>query len=262
MVDVEEAPRVIYMTADELARRLAGPIQLLGASFYFDASTAERAQELGLNVYEFYGLGRGGVLGDVDVALVQDAFYFFHPRTVAFLYDAPRAKAGPVAVAAAYLDAAYAFADRTFGALSRDALARLASAAHRVATATPRGRYPLADGYANFEPSSDVVHDAYWGAVYLRELRGGVHVEAVGEVGLLPVEACYLQDESIFKLHGYSDEDVPVVTPELEAKKREAEVLTNEKMAALLEVLDDTERENLFAGVTAMAEALAHPVAR
>ena len=73
------------MTPLELAQRLARPIGALGAAFYFDPGTVEAAAALGINVYEFYGLGRGGVLGDVDVAMVQDAFHFFHPRTIDLL---------------------------------------------------------------------------------------------------------------------------------------------------------------------------------
>src|SRR5664279_5383317 len=87
------------MESSELAELTTDPIQKLGLGFYFDPLTAERAKELGMNVFEFYGLGRGGVLGDVDAEVVDRAFTFFHPRTMDFLFHRARAKADPVATA-------------------------------------------------------------------------------------------------------------------------------------------------------------------
>jgi hypothetical protein len=64
------------MNSDELATVLADPIQVLGMSFYFDELTKVRGREHGINVVEFYGLGRAGVLGDVETSTVVDAFTF------------------------------------------------------------------------------------------------------------------------------------------------------------------------------------------
>jgi hypothetical protein len=50
----------------ELANVTADPIQVVGMSFYFDPFTVELAKQRGLHRFQFYGLGRGGVLGDVD----------------------------------------------------------------------------------------------------------------------------------------------------------------------------------------------------
>jgi hypothetical protein len=87
------------MESSELAELTGDPIQKLGLSFSFDPLTAERAEEFGMNVFEFYGLGRGGVLGDVDAEVVDRAFTFFHTRTMDFLLQRARAKADPVATA-------------------------------------------------------------------------------------------------------------------------------------------------------------------
>jgi hypothetical protein len=153
------------MESSDLAELTTDSIQKLGLSFYFDPLTAERAKELGMNVFEFYGLGRGGVLGDVDVEVVDRAFTFFHPRTMDFLFHRARAK------------------------------------------------------------------------------------------------ACYLQDDSVFKLHGYGDDDVPPVTPELEAKKIQGEVVTSRLMAPYYSVLSGDERQRLADGTLAMFAALSDPVA-
>lgn len=248
------------MNASELSDVTAEPIQLVGMSFYFAPSTAERAKTLGLNVYQFYGLGRGGVLGDADYDTVFDAFTFFSHPAMGMLWTASRALADPVASANAYLEAAYAYADDTFGALDVEVLGDFARAARKVADAVPAGHHALFDGYTKFPAPENPVHAAYLGAIMLRELRGGVHIDAVHEVVITPQEAAYLHDPSVFKLHGYSDDDVPEVTPELEAKKARAEELTSRGVAAYFEVLSESERDTLAAGALAMQEATKNPV--
>jgi hypothetical protein len=248
------------MNTQELSDVTADPIQVLGMSFYFDPLTKEQGREHGLNVVEFYGLGRGGVLGDVDTAVVFDAFTFFDPSTIDYFWTSAKAKANPVVVAEAHVRAAYAFADRTFGGIDTSVLAKFGAAARKAADAEPRGVCPLLDGYKQYPAPSDPVHAAYLGTILLRELRGGVHIHAVNEVGLDPVVACYLQEPTVFTLHGYKEESVPEVTEELEAKKRRAEDLTSDAVASCFDVLSDDERDALAEGTRLMFEALQNPV--
>ena len=248
------------MNADELSTITAGPIQVLGMSFYFDPLTGERGKEHGLNIFEYYGLGRGGTLGDVETSNVFDVFKFFDEKTIEFLWGKAKTKADPVAVAADYVEAAYAFADRTFGGIDIAVLSSFGKAARKVVDATLSGQSPLVDGYKKYPAPANPVHAAYLGTIFLRELRGGVHIHAVQEVGLTPVEACYLQDPAVFSMHGYSEDQIPEVTPELEAKKIRAEELTSAMMEKCFDVLSDTEREALATGTRAMFEALQNPV--
>jgi hypothetical protein len=250
------------MDTSELNRVTADPIQVLGMSFYFDPLTKEHGREYGLNVVEFYGLGRGGVLGDVDTPTFVEAFTFFHPTTMDFLWTNAKTKtdADPATIAAAHVEAAYAFADRTFGAVAPSVLADFAAAARKAAEAEPSGVCPLLDGYLKFPAPVDPVHAAYLGTILLRELRGGVHIHAVNDVELDPVAACYLQDASVFALHGYHESDAPVVTSDLEAKKLRAEELTSASVGACFDVLTEDERDALAEGTRAMFEALSHPV--
>src|ERR1700733_4590516 len=88
-------PKVSSMDADELSVLTAHPMQVLGMSFYFDPLTRATGKELGLNVYEFYGLGRAGTLGDVDTATVQDVFHFFDPSIIDFVWTSAKTKANP-----------------------------------------------------------------------------------------------------------------------------------------------------------------------
>jgi hypothetical protein len=249
------------MDSFDLATLTADPLQVIGMSFYFDPSTGERARENGINIYEFYGLGRAGTLGDVDTDFVVEAFTFFHPRLIDRFWTNAKTKADPVAIAAAYVKVAYEFADRTFGALDVTVLANFAAATHKVAGAVESGHHHLVDGYRQYEVPTNPVHAAYLGAILMRELRGCVHIDAVHEVGLSAVEACYLQDPAIFTLHGYVEDETPSVTPETEAKKVEAERRTSVKMAECFSVLRDDERQHLADGALAMFAALKEPVA-
>jgi hypothetical protein len=245
----------------ELSQLTADPIQVVGLSFYFDPGTNERAKEHGLHRLQFYGLGRGGVLGDVDRTTVDRAFTFFDPGVYDFLWDSAREKADPVETASAHVQAAYEFADRTFGAVPVDLLARYAAAAHTVINSLDVGQHLLVDGYRQYPVPENAVHAAYLGAILMRELRGGVHIVAVRSVGLSAREACYLQSPDVFKMHGYKDDDVPVVTEEHHKLKVEAEERTNTMMAECFSVLSDQERHDLCDGALAMLNALSDPVA-
>jgi hypothetical protein len=248
------------MDANELASLTADPIQVLGMSFYFDPLTKAKGQELGINVYEFYGLGRAGTLGDVDASTVFDVFRFFDPSLIEFFWTNAKAKADPIAVAAQHVQAAYDFADRTFGGVDLGVLADFAEAARIVVDAQPAGVCPLVDGYRQYPAPSDPVHGAYLGTIFLRELRGGVHIHAVSEVGLNAIEACYIQGPDVFSLHGYKEDDIPVVTEELREKKRRAEELTGAAIGSAFAILSDAQRDSLAMGTTAMFNALSDPV--
>jgi helix-turn-helix protein len=247
------------MDTVELADRTADPIQILGQAFYFDSLTRARGKESGLNAVEYYGLGRGGTLGNVDVGLVLEAFHFFHPRFIERMWATDKAE--PATVAADYVLAAYEYADRTFGAVDVDVLANFAASAHKVASAVVRGHHHLVDGYRQYDVPANPVHAAYLGCILMRELRGCVHIDAVNDVGLSAVEACYLQDPAVFTMHGYLEDETPSVTPEKSEKKVLAEEKTSAMMADCFSVLSDDERQHFADGALAMFAALQVPVA-
>ena len=247
------------MDSLDLARALADPIQRIGAAFYFDPGTRERAHALGLNAVEFYGLGRAGVMGEVDTARVLEVFAFFSPEAIEAIYGAPRARRAPLATARDHLEAAYDFARRTFGGLGRDALELVGAGARRVAEGARAGEAPLAEGYLAIADPVEPLNRAYLGAILLRELRGGVHLGAVRALGLSPAAATYLESVDTFALHGFSDNDVPEVSDALHAARAAAERRTDVRMAELLGVLDGS-FEEFAAAVGAMRDALDTPV--
>jgi hypothetical protein len=247
------------MNSYELETTIAGPVQLLGMSFYFDPGTAAAAGEFDMNVFEYYGLGRGGVLGNVSGAVVGEAFWFFHPTTVDALWNSGLAKGEPVAVAKSHLNAAYAWADRTFAGVSETVMRNYADASRKAIDAVPGGKYALFDGYRSFPVPESAVHAAYLATILFRELRGGIHIDTTREMKVEPNEACFISNESIFKLHGYGDVDAPERTAELVERMANAEELTTKTMASYLDVLTDDERGYIAAGVTAMNDTTNPP---
>ncbi len=243
------------MNSLDTANTIAVPLGHVGLGYYGAPSTVARAAELGLDWVGFYGLGRGGVLGNVDSAAVHEAFVFFHRNAVDFLWNAHKDKADPVTTAAAHIEAAYAYADSVFADMDADLLQNFADAVQKVVGAVPSGQYSLFDGYHQYAVPTLPVHAAYLGAILMRELRGGIHIQSVASVDLSPAAACYLEDANLFAMHGYGPDDIPVDVATAEVKKAAAEELTTKAMTAYLEVLTDLERSALAGGATAMFAA-------
>ena len=241
------------MDALSCAKSLAGPVGELGARFYFDDATRARAKELGLRSIEYYGLGRAGVMGDVEPAVVAAAFTFFSDAAIERMYAVPRGRARASEVAAHYLASADAYAQRVYAPLEESLLARVADATFRVAAIVPEGRYLVFDGYRRFGRATSAAASAYRGVILLRELRGGAHIDAVAESGLTPADAAYLEDPAIFSLHGYAEEDRSDLVDAAQ-RRAVAEDATSRVMAGFFAVLGESEREDLVADVAAMAD--------
>src|SRR5688572_19410570 len=92
-------------TVQEFARDAGKKIGPMGGAFMMSPSAGAAGQEIGLDFFTYYGLGRGGVLGDVDGKTVADAFFFFNPELVAATWDAGKATNDPREVAKHYADA-------------------------------------------------------------------------------------------------------------------------------------------------------------
>jgi hypothetical protein len=245
------------MNSYELETEINAPIQKIGMSFYFEPGTAEIGKQNGLNIVEFYGMGRGGVLGDAETKDVAEAFWFFHDDAIEGFYGSAKVKIEPIAAAKAHLEAAYTHADERFASIPEVTVRGFADASRKAIDAVPSGEYPLFDGYRQFPVPASAIHAAYLSAILLRELRGGVHIEATRQMGVAPNEACFVSSEFIFKLHGYGDADLPEDSTELRERMAKAEEMTTTTMAGFLDALSDAERDAMSAGVTAMTDALA-----
>jgi hypothetical protein len=234
------------------AKRLAPPVGELGARFYFDAGTRARAKELGLRSVEYYGLGRAGVMGDVEPEVVESAFTFFSPTAIALMYTGPRERLSASEAATHYLASADDYAERTFASLSSDVLEAVASTSSDLAMAVPAGRYLVFDGYVTAAPATTPAASAYRGIITLRELRGGVHAQATITAGLAPADAAFVENPDVFSLHGFVDEDRRD-REGASARRALVEEETSRAMATYLEALSPDERAKLVDDVLAMA---------
>ena len=245
------------MDAMTAASTIAGPIGSLGGNFYFSPQAAARGEAIGLDVVSLYGAGRASVLGGVDPEAADEIFYFFKPGMVAAVVSRGRSLAGEDTIATAHLGAADDYAEATFADVDSATLAAFTDAVDALAATVPSGSWPLFDGYRSAPAATTAPARAYRAAILLRELRGGVHTDAVKACGLAPATACQF-DRGLdnFKLHGFSDDDIVEHTPEIEAQKADAEAATAAQMAALFAPLSQTQLEAIVAGTNALAAAV------
>ena len=245
------------MDATNAASTIAGPIGNLAANFYFSPQAVARGEAIGLDVVSLYGAGRASVLGGVDPEAADAIFYFFKPGMVAAVVSRGRSLASEDTIATAHLGAADDYAEATFADVDSATLAAFTDAVGALAATVPSGSWPLFDGYRSAPAATTTAARAYRAAILLRELRGGVHTDAVKACGLAPATACQFDlGLDNFTLHGFSEDDMVEHSPEIEAQKAGAEAATTAQMAALFTPLSQTQLEAIVAGTNALAAAV------
>ncbi len=244
------------MTPEECTARLASPIQDLGAFFYFDESTISWGKEnVGLDGFRFYILGRGGVLGDAPAAVVRAAFGYFRDSLIERMWTTglERTTAGSAReVAQAYLECAYRFGAQRFGGITVDAFN---SSASTVIGAVDGAGLSLFEGYRSMPSPSEPVDLACHNSILLRELRGSVHLAAVAAAGIRSDVAHAIRRPDDLRLFGLDDEP-PVITDHDRHLLQQADRLTDDTMAVLLGAIDDDGRRTLVETAEAMHAAL------
>lgn len=245
------------MDATTAASTVAGPLGSLAANFYFSPQSTARGEAIGLDVISLYGAGRASMLGGVDPQTADGVFYFFKPGMVAAVVERGRSLAGEDTIAAAHLGAADDYADVHLAGVDSATLNGFTDAVNTLAATVPSGSWPLFDGYRSASAATTDAARAYRAAILLRELRGGVHTDAVKACGLSAATACQFDgDLGYFQMHGFSEEDMVEHTPEIDAQKAEAEAATNAKMAALFAPLSPAQLEAIVAGTNALESAV------
>jgi len=242
------------MTPEELVAAASRKIGNLGRSFYFTPETAAQGEKLGLDVFEFYFLGRGGVLGDVDARVVTSAFGYFKPQLVESMWNAGRAKIPPREAAAAYLECCREWGRARLSQLS--GLEEFCGAAEAVSSAANPAGLPVFAGISGAPLPPDPPGRAMQLTALLRELRGGAHLVAVLACGVPPVVAHYIRRPDFFGIFGWSDSDVPVVTAEDHAALDAADDLTDRLVLPAFAVLDEAGADALMSGLVGMREAM------
>jgi len=243
------------------AEEMAEPVGTVGMMFYFGAESAAEAEKLELDVIGLYAGGRGGVIGEVAPAEVDEIFYFFKPGLVAGMVELSQRKASREQAVEGHLAAADAYARNTFGGIDVADLDAVSDAAELLFAGLPAGQWPIVDGYLALDGPSEPAERAYRNAIILRELRGGVHTDAVKAARMSGAIACQLdRGGAYYALHGYTDEDRVEETEALLAVRATVETETTARMAALLEVLSEPQRAALATGAALLLAATSSPV--
>jgi len=229
----------------------------VGGKFNFSKQAIARGEAIGLDAVSLYAAGRASMLGGVDSEAADALFYFFKPGIIAAVVTQGRSLASEDAIATAHLGAADDYAEATFAAVDSATLGAFTDAVSALVATVPWGSWLFFDGYRSAPAAPTAAARAYRAAILLRELRFGVHSDAVKAAGLSPATACQLnRDLDNFKRHGFTEEDMVEYTPEIEAQKAAAEAATAMQMAALFAPLSQTQLEAIVAGTHAVVAAL------
>ena len=244
------------MDAVATAARVGPPVASLGGKFMLDDATTARGDALGLSFPEFYMLGRGSVLGDVDADVVSAAFVYFPVAIVRMMWESGRAKHAPSDVVEPYAEACRAFGRTLLANVS--SLDELSALMERVvAAASPLGA-PLFAGWRAVPLPDDAPGRAAQLLHVLREHRGGSHAAAVLAAGLTPLEAIMGSGETAPQQAALFGWPEPYPDPAATASTRAAvEDVTNRMVAPAYEVLTEDERGRLAELVDGVFAALA-----
>ncbi|HEY4376551.1 MAG TPA: hypothetical protein VGM93_05310 [Acidimicrobiales bacterium] len=239
------------MDTQELMDEVCPRIRDVAWAYYFVPETVARGRELGLEPELFYVLGRGGVLGDVDAAVVHSAFGYFNPEKLDHEWNAARAVVAPRDAAAAYWECCADCGRNRFGAI--EGLGAFVAAADAVnAAADPMG-LALYAGARTMPLADDAPARAMQLLALLRELRGSAHLVAVRASGVDWKTAHFIKRPNDGPMFGWGD------TPEISEADRErwdvAEALTDDLVRPAYAILDDDQAAAFIAGLGAVEQA-------
>lgn len=240
------------MTPTELVQRVSPTIAAAGATFYFDPVTLARGKELGLDGFRFYALGRGGVLGDVEPAVVQSAFGYFNGGLIANIWNSAKEILSPREAGAVYMECAGAHGVAKLADI--DGLDTFNTAADKLISAVDLSALALFAGVAAEPKSDEPAARAMQNVAVLRELRGSVHLVAIAAQGLSAEMAHRVKRPNEVKMFGWEEGIEP--TDADRAKWDAAEALTDELLAPVYAVLDDAEAASFADTVDAIGAAL------
>ncbi|MDA8147760.1 MAG: hypothetical protein M0Z93_03150 [Actinomycetota bacterium] len=245
------------MTPEELVADACPKIGVLGSAFYFTPETVARGKELGLDGFRFYFLGRGGVLGNVEPAVVQSAFGYFESGLATKMWSSARERTTLTEreVGREYVLASQEFGRRNFAGLA--GLEELCGAAESVVASVHPAGLALYAALAAEPLPDDAPARAMQLVTVLRELRGSIHLLAVVAAGVSPMVAHYYRRPGDFTTFGYSEDDAPEITGEIEEAMHAVDAHTDRLMAQAFGVLSEPERAALADGVNRMAAAVA-----
>ena len=241
------------MTPLEIVQQTSPIINEVGNRFYFHPDTLAKGKELGLDGFRFYFLGRGGVLGDVEPAVVVSAFGYFSPSVVEVMWSSAKEIVAPRDAARAYLACADEFGRSHLNGL--DALDAFNDAAEAIVDSVDRSALPLFAGTAAEPLPEHPAARAYRNVCNLRELRGSIHLLAVVATGVTPLVAHAIRRPDDVSSFGW--ETAPDISDDDRARLDVADELTDRLMVPSIEALTAAQRDAFSTAVDAMGADLA-----
>ncbi|WP_370070586.1 evbL [Mycobacterium sp. MAA66] len=226
------------------ARAAGAPIEQAVAVFMLHPETFGASIAAGYqNPLAGYVAGRGGVLGDATGAAVSSVFVVFEPTGLAALWDEGVAVHGAAGAAEIYWQQAADFARKHLA--GADGLDRIAALGEKVIASAPCAGAPLFTGWRGMPLADDAPARALQVMFILRELRAGVHFNALTVSGIAPIEAHMLNKGPEYAaMFGWPEP----YADGLDKKGRYADVeqATNRRMAELFAAaLDQDEADEL-----------------
>lgn len=221
--------------------------------FMLHPSTAKRALEVGFpDPFAAYFVGRGGVLGEATAETVNSVFVVFEPNMVRTCWNNGVGVKGALGAAAWYWAEAADFGRQQLADAER--MERLAALGEKVNAAAWDTNLPLFAGWRAMPLADDVAARAFQVMFILRELRAGIHFNALTVAGISPVEAHLLsKGEATAAFMGWQP---PYVACEDKRDRYvEAEDATNRRMADLMTSVLVEDEVTELAGLSAEARA-------
>lgn len=245
------------MLTETLIQEASPIINRIGGAFYFTPETLGRGRELGLNGLQFYFIGRGGVLGDVEWPVVASAFGYFSPTMVHKFWNSAQAVITPREGGRAFLECSREFGRQHLSQI--DGLDEFCAAAEQVTNAIDPIGLPLFAA-VNCEPFAvDLPARAMQHLTVLREHRGSAHLLALVAAGLDPRVADVINGSDNYTFHGWDQAEQPIPTQKDQDLMYQAHQLTNQLVSVPFSVLDDEGQQAFLVGLRAIDAAV--PVA-
>jgi hypothetical protein len=237
------------MTPQECAAAVAHPIGDFGSRFMLDPSVYSAVNDLGYEGFDFYFVGRGGVLGDGPSDAAEAAMAFMHSEFVRASWDRGRA-AAPVHVTVERFAEQCAQWGRDHFTADVDYL-RVGELATLAINQAPAAGIPLFAAWRALPVPSDGKGAVAHQLNVLREFRGGSHIIALLASGLTPLDAV-LTNAGTFVAQMFGHPGPFGEVDHLRETAQQAEILTTSLAARAFAGLTETEREEFSSAVLAI----------
>lgn len=245
------------MTPEQLIAEACPKIRDYGWAYYFVSATTERGKELGLDPLQWYFLGRGGGLGDVEASVARAAFGYFEPGLFQVMWDSAREVLDERTAGHEHYLCAANHGRRHLAGL--DGLDTFCAAAERVVDAGDDTALPLYAAYRAEPLVEDLPGRAMQLLATLRELRGSAHLLALRAVGLDTLRAHAITRPDDLAMFGWTDDALPPIDESHRELRQRAEALTDEVVLPAYAALDADAQQALLGGLSKIEATLTRP---